>query len=178
VNLSARLLQDTEFPAMLRGLLQQHGARPEMLEIEITESAMMLDTARALRVIREIHKLGTVLSVDDFGTGFSSLGYLRDLPVHALKLDKSFVLHLSERPEDRVIVDSTLQMAHALGLEVVAEGVETEWVARYLAAAGYDYAQGYLYSAALPGADCVKWMQSFNADAQLNTFRSDARIAS
>jgi sensor c-di-GMP phosphodiesterase-like protein len=103
------------------------------------------------------------MSVDDFGTGFSSLAYLRDLPVHALKLDKSFVLHLHERAEDRSIVNSTVRMAHELRLQVVAEGVETEWAARYLAAAGYDYAQGYCYSAALPAAECKAWMQDFNA---------------
>jgi EAL domain-containing protein (putative c-di-GMP-specific phosphodiesterase class I) len=149
-----------------------------MLELEITESAMMQDTERALRVIREIHALGTVMSVDDFGTGFSSLGYLRDLPVHALKVDKSFVLNLRERPDDRIIVDSTVQMAHALGLQVVAEGVETEWVARYLANAGYDYAQGYKYSPAKPAHECKVWMNAFNGESQLNPAWPEARAAS
>lgn len=162
VNLSARLLQDTEFPARLRTLLEACHADPHALELEITESAMLLDPARALRVVREIHQLGVVLSIDDFGTGFSSLGYLRDLPVHALKLDKSFVLHMHERADDRIIVDSTVQMAHALQLQVVAEGVETDWAAQYLAKAGYDYAQGYRYSPALPAAGCREWMQAFN----------------
>ncbi len=91
VNLSARLLQDTAFPAHLQKLLEQSGVSAPSLELEITESAMMLDPARALRVIQEIHKLGVLISIDDFGTGYSSLGYLRDLPVHALKLDRSFV---------------------------------------------------------------------------------------
>ena len=85
---------------------------------------MMLDPARALRVIQEIDKLGVLISIDDFGTGYSSLGYLRDLPVHALKLDKSFVAGMRNNADDRIIVESTAQMAHALRLELVAEGVE------------------------------------------------------
>jgi diguanylate cyclase (GGDEF)-like protein/PAS domain S-box-containing protein len=162
VNLSARVLQDVEFPARLRAMLAAHEANPMQLELEITESAMMLDPARAMRVVREIHALGVFLSIDDFGTGYSSLGYLRELPVHALKLDKSFVQHLQARAEDRSIVNSTVRLAHELRLQVVAEGVETEWVARYLAEAGYDYAQGYLYSPALPAEDCRRWMSAFN----------------
>ena len=150
MNLSARLLQDTAFPARLQQLLEQSGVSPPSLELEITESAMMLDPARALRVIQEIDKLGVLISIDDFGTGYSSLGYLRDLPVHALKLDKSFVLGMRNNTDDRIIVESTAQMAHALRLELVAEGVETEWDAQFLAAAGFDYAQGYRYSGALP----------------------------
>ena len=86
-----------------------------------------------------------LISIDDFGTGYSSLGYLRDLPVHSLKLDKSFVMGMRNNSDDRIIVESTAQMAHALKLELVAEGVETEWDAQFLTVAGYDYAQGYRY---------------------------------
>ena len=114
VNLSARLLQDTGFPARLRELLEESGVSAASLELEITESAMMLDPARALRVIQEIDKLGVLISIDDFGTGYSSLGYLRDLPVHSLKLDKSFVMGMRNNSDDRIIVESTAQMAHAL----------------------------------------------------------------
>jgi EAL domain-containing protein (putative c-di-GMP-specific phosphodiesterase class I) len=128
---------------------------------------MMLDPARALRVIQEIHKLGVLISIDDFGTGYSSLGYLRDLPVHALKLDKSFVLGMRNNGDDRIIVESTAQMAHAMRLELVAEGVETEWDAQFLAAAGYDYAQGYRYTGALPSDQCLAWMAEFNSTAML-----------
>jgi EAL domain-containing protein (putative c-di-GMP-specific phosphodiesterase class I) len=163
VNLSARVLQDVSFPRKLKAMLATAQADPSRLELEITESAMMLDAARALRVVREVHALGVVLSIDDFGTGFSSLGYLRDLPVHALKLDRSFVMHLQHRAEDRVIVDSTVQMAHALKLQVVAEGVETRWAADYLRAAGFDYAQGFLFSGALSSTECERWMRKFNA---------------
>jgi diguanylate cyclase (GGDEF)-like protein/PAS domain S-box-containing protein len=167
VNLSARLLQDTHFPAQLQRLLERSGVSAPSLELEITESAMMLDPARALRVIQEIHKLGVLISIDDFGTGYSSLGYLRDLPVHALKLDKSFVMGMRNNGDDRIIVESTAQMAHAMRLELVAEGVETEWDAQFLAAAGYDYAQGYRYSGALPPDKCLAWIAEFNSTAML-----------
>jgi diguanylate cyclase (GGDEF)-like protein/PAS domain S-box-containing protein len=165
VNLSARLLQDTDFTNVLRGLLEKHRVPGEALELEITESAMLYDSERALRVIRDIHALGIALSIDDFGTGFSSLGYLRLLPVHAVKLDKSFVTHLHERADDRSIVNSTVRMAHELGLQVVAEGVESEWTAQYLKQAGYDYGQGYRYSPAIPAEECRRWIVNFNGAA-------------
>jgi diguanylate cyclase (GGDEF)-like protein/PAS domain S-box-containing protein len=167
VNLSARILQDTAFPAHLAGLLSASGVSAASLELEITESAMMLDPARALRVIQEIDKLGVLISIDDFGTGYSSLGYLRDLPVHSLKLDKSFVMGMRNNTDDRIIVESTAQMAHALRLELVAEGVETEWDAQFLAVAGYDFAQGFHYSRALPAAKCLAWIVEYNATAMM-----------
>jgi diguanylate cyclase (GGDEF)-like protein len=167
VNLSARLLQDTSFPALLEALLRDCGVPPASLEVEITESAMMMDPARALRVVQDIHALGVLISIDDYGTGFSSLGYLRDLPVHALKLDKSFVMGMCNSENDRIIVESTAQMAHGLGLELVAEGVEGEWEAGVLAAAGYDFAQGFHYSRALPADKCYAWIIEFNAAASL-----------
>jgi EAL domain-containing protein (putative c-di-GMP-specific phosphodiesterase class I) len=167
VNLSARLLQDTAFPARLRQLLQESGVSAASLELEITESAMMMDPARALRVIQEIDKLGVLISIDDFGTGYSSLGYLRDLPVHSLKLDKSFVMGMRNNTDDRIIVESTAQMAHALRLELVAEGVETEWDAQFLAVAGYDFAQGFHYARALPAEKCLAWIVEYNATAMM-----------
>ncbi|MGH8196964.1 MAG: EAL domain-containing protein [Steroidobacteraceae bacterium] len=170
-NLSARLLQDTAFPERLRVLLASAQADAASLELEITESAMMLDPARALRIIQEIDRLGVLIAIDDFGSGYSSLGYLRDLPVHALKLDKSFVQSMRSRGDDRVIVESTVQMAHALRMQVVAEGVESEWDARFLAAAGYDFGQGYHFSAALPAAACAEWIVRFN-DAEQRVSRT------
>jgi len=163
VNLSARMLQDTGFPARLRQLLENSGVTATSLELEITESAMMLDPARALRVIQDIDKLGVLISIDDFGTGYSSLSYLRDLPVHSIKIDRSFITGMRNNTDDRIIVESTAQMAHAMRLELVAEGVETEWDAQFLAAAGFDYVQGYHYCAALPADQCLAWIAEFNA---------------
>ena len=174
VNLSARLLQDTGFPARLRQILERSGVSAASLGLEITESAMMLDPARALRVIQEIDKLGVLISIDDFGTGYSSLGYLRDLPVHALKLDRSFVSGMRNNADDRIIVESTAQMAHAMRLELVAEGVESAWDAEFLAAAGFDYAQGYHYCSALPAEPCLAWVAEFNANAMVTA--SDTTI--
>ncbi|HUQ08732.1 MAG TPA: EAL domain-containing protein, partial [Steroidobacteraceae bacterium] len=168
VNLSARLLQDTAFPGHLRELLLASGVAASSLELEITESAMMLDPARALRVIQEIDKLGVLISIDDFGTGYSSLGYLRDLPVHALKLDKSFVMGMRDNGDDRIIVESTAKMAHALKLELVAEGVESDWDADFLKAAGYDFAQGFRYSRALAPENFMAWVVEYNATALLS----------
>ena len=163
VNLSSRMLQDVTFPQQLRDLLIAAAVLPSRLELEITESAMMLDPARALRVVNEIHAMGVIVSVDDYGTGFSSLGYLRDLPLHALKLDKSFVMQANERADDRIIVESTVQLGHALKLQVVAEGVESEWHARFLTAMGYDFAQGFHFARAMPAANFFAWMRNFNA---------------
>jgi EAL domain-containing protein (putative c-di-GMP-specific phosphodiesterase class I) len=169
------LLQDTAFPAQLQRLLEQSGVTARGLELEITESAMMLDPGRALRVIQEIDKLGVLISIDDFGTGYSSLGYLRDLPVHALKLDKSFVMGMRNNADDRIIVESTAQMAHAMRLELVAEGVETDWDAQFLAAAGYDYAQGFRYCGAMPADRCLGWIAEFNATAMLSNAVASGR---
>jgi diguanylate cyclase (GGDEF)-like protein len=158
INVSARVLQDVEFPSMLRQLLRAAAIRAEQIELEITESAMLVDPERAKLIVKELHDLGVLISIDDYGTGFSSLGYLRDLQVHSLKLDRSFVVDLETRPQNRVIVESTAQMAHALGLQVVAEGVETKWVEDYLRSIGYDLAQGYFFARPMTAEDCGNWI--------------------
>jgi EAL domain-containing protein (putative c-di-GMP-specific phosphodiesterase class I) len=158
INVSARVLQDVEFPKRLQQLLGTTAILPKHIELEITESAMLVDPERAKQIVRELHGLGVLISIDDYGTGFSSLGYLRDLRVHALKLDKSFVVDLETRAQNRVIVESTAQMAHALGLQVVAEGVETQWVAEYLRSIDYDLAQGYLFARPMAAEDFSRWI--------------------
>jgi diguanylate cyclase (GGDEF)-like protein/PAS domain S-box-containing protein len=163
VNLSARMLQDRSFPQTLERMISEAGISASDLEIEITESAMMLDPDRALKNIQAIYSLGVKISIDDFGTGYSSLSYLRDLPLQALKIDKSFIMSMRTRKDNRVIVESTLQMAHALGLQVVAEGVETAWEESYLVKCGCDLAQGYLYAPALPSEEYISWSHRFNA---------------
>jgi diguanylate cyclase (GGDEF)-like protein/PAS domain S-box-containing protein len=165
INISARVLQDLDFPERLKALLAESSTKPEQIELEITESAMMLDPDRARLIVKELHALGTPISIDDYGTGFSSLGYLRDLRVQSLKLDKSFVVDLETREQNRVIVESTVQMAHALGLEVVAEGVESEWTCAYLKSIGYDLGQGYLFARPMSADDCCSWTLRFNGNA-------------
>lgn len=165
INVSARVLQDRDFPQRFAALLAAASAQPEHVELEITESAMLVDPRRAKDIVGRLHGLGVPIAIDDYGTGFSSLGYLRDLKVHSLKLDKSFVIDLETRAENRVIVESTVQMAHALGLTVVAEGVETEWVESYLKSVGYDLGQGYRFARPMPADDCARWIAHFNRDA-------------
>jgi diguanylate cyclase (GGDEF)-like protein/PAS domain S-box-containing protein len=166
INISARVLQDTEFPARFRRLLQESAIEPAQIELEITESAMLVDHERARHIVKELHGLGVLIAIDDYGTGFSSLGYLRDLRVHALKLDKSFVVDLETREQNRVIVESTAQMAHALGLQVVAEGVETQWVESYLRSVGYDLGQGYVFARPMSAEDLGSWVQRFKREPQ------------
>jgi EAL domain-containing protein (putative c-di-GMP-specific phosphodiesterase class I) len=174
INLSARILQDVGFPAKLAGMMRDTGVRPEHFELEITESAMMIDPQRALSVIGRLSALGVLISIDDYGTGYSSLAYLRDLPVHALKLDKSFVMNMQHHG-DRVIVESTVQLAHALNLKVVAEGVETAVDAAFLKTCGYDYGQGYLYSAALEPDALLKWIRRYDTAMLTEDRRSPTR---
>lgn len=165
VNLSAHMLRDISLPSRLAQLLSQHEVLPDVLELEITEGAMMFDAARALTIIRGIRELGVQVAVDDYGTGFSSLSYLRDLTVHALKLDRSFVSDLETNPGSRIIVRSTVALAHALQLQMVAEGVETAWQAEFLRGHGCDYAQGYCYARALKPGECTDWLRRQNAKA-------------
>jgi EAL domain-containing protein (putative c-di-GMP-specific phosphodiesterase class I) len=167
VNLSARVLQDANFPGRLAAKLSRFDTDPDLLELEITESAMMLDPDRAQSTVHDLRGLGVQISIDDYGTGFSSLGYLRDLQAHSLKLDKSFVIDLEKREHNRLIVESTARLAHALGMQIVAEGVETEWVRDYLTEIGYDLGQGYLFSRPLEAADCFAWLCAYNAPRQL-----------
>lgn len=177
VNLSAHMLRDVTLPTRLAQLLSQHEVLPDILELEITEGAMMFDAARALTIIRGIRELGVQVSVDDYGTGFSSLAYLRDLTVHALKLDRSFVSDLETNPGSRIIVRSTVALAHALQLQMVAEGVETSWQADFLRGHGCDYAQGYYYAKALTAGDCSEWLRRQNAVADSSSARAEPQAA-
>src|SRR6185437_15395785 len=167
VNLSAHMLRDVTLPSRLARLLSEHEVLPDILELEITEGAMMFDAARALTIIRGIRELGVQVSVDDYGTGFSSLSYLRDLTVHALKLDRSFVSDLETNPGSRIIVNSTVALAHSLQLQMVAEGVETAWQAEFLRGHGCDFAQGYFYAKALRAGECANWLRQRNVAAHV-----------
>ena len=150
VNLSARNIRDMGLVERIEDLLGNSGFAPELLEFEITESALVDDPRLAREVLLAIRKLGCKLYFDDFGTGYSSLSYLVSLPVDALKVDRSFVKEMRRSPQARQVVESVISMAHSLGMGVVAEGVETEDDAAILRALGCDEAQGYLYGKPLP----------------------------
>lgn len=158
VNLSSRSLLDYGIVRSIRRFLQEHSLPAERLELEITESAMMEDPPRALKVLQAIHELGVGLLIDDFGTGYSSLSYLKKLPVHALKIDYSFVLSMLEDEQDKIIVNSTINLAHNLGLEVVAEGVENERTLRALQIMGCDFIQGHFLHRPVPAAEVEAWL--------------------
>lgn len=159
VNLSTRDLMSAELPHLIGELLKTHQVPPHLVCLEITESSVMDDPDRALEVLLGLHGLGLKLSVDDFGTGFSSLTYLKKLPVDELKIDRSFVYRMIDDPDDRMIVRSTVELAHNLGLKVVAEGVETQACLEALRALGCDMAQGYLFSHALRRVKLEAWLR-------------------
>ena len=158
VNLSARTLHDSRFPNRVEDLLETHGVAAEQLELEITESVIMVDPARALDILTRLNRMGISLSIDDFGTGYSSLSYLKKLPVKAVKIDKSFVMHMTQDQNDAQIVRSTIDLAHNLGLKVIAEGVENQEVWNRLLALGCDEAQGYHMSRPLPAPGLTQWL--------------------
>src|SRR3954451_8412348 len=150
VNLSARSFLDTQLAVEIPRLLAKWDVDAELLELEITESMLMTDPARAEATLDRLSRIGLTLSVDDFGTGYSSLANLKRLPVDVIKIDKSFVMEMAVDASDAAIVRSTVDLAHNLGLRVVAEGVESEDAWRHLEALGCDFAQGYYLSRPLP----------------------------
>ncbi|MDO3386309.1 EAL domain-containing protein [Gilvimarinus sp. SDUM040013] len=158
VNLSARNLLDDNLPSLVRRMLYQHNLPGNALDLEITESAIMTDPARALRNLDELHELGVGLSVDDFGTGYSSLAYLKRLPIHTLKIDNSFVRQMLESHRDDIIVKSTIQLAHNLEINVVAEGVEDQVLLDRLMAMGCDDAQGYFIGRPMNAEALADWI--------------------
>ena len=159
VNLSAYDLRDTSLPETVSELLAATTTSPEKLTLEITESAMMSDLGNATVLLSRIKEMGVGIAIDDFGTGFSSLSYLKKLPVRDLKIDKSFVINMSHDESDAMIVHSTIDLAHNLGLIVVAEGVENQEVLERLQALGCDLIQGYHLCHPLPPDQLENWLR-------------------
>ncbi|MEN8262396.1 MAG: EAL domain-containing protein [Nitrospirota bacterium] len=159
VNLSARNLLDLQFPKEVETLLKKWEVDPACLEFEITESAVMTDTGYALEIIRQLNEMGVRFSIDDFGTGYSSLAHLRKLPVNEIKIDKSFVTNMTNDESDAMIVRSTIDLAHNLGLSVIAEGVETIEMLDMLGKLGCNGAQGYYICRPLPAVEFAEWLK-------------------
>ena len=158
VNVSARDLHDDTFCNRVREALDRTGVPASFLELELTERVVMADPERALENLTALSRLGVRLSLDDFGTGYSSLAYLRRLPVTEIKIDKSFVLRMDVDDEDATIVRSTIDLAHGLGLRVLAEGVETAETWQRLSELGCDAAQGYFLSRPHPAPVITDWL--------------------
>jgi diguanylate cyclase (GGDEF)-like protein len=153
VNVSTRQLEDPDFALVVATALADAGLKPESICLELTESALMGAAANSLECLYALKDLGVYVGIDDFGTGHSSLARLRSLPVEVLKVDRSFIDGLGTEREDSAVVAAILSLAHALGLHVIAEGVETPLQAHQLAALGCSVAQGFLWSPAVPAAE-------------------------
>jgi diguanylate cyclase (GGDEF)-like protein len=161
VNLSPQILLDLELPREIEQMLSRVGAPADSLELEVTESAIIYDPRRAQTVLDGLSRMGLRIAIDDFGTGYSSLVSLKNLPVSTIKIDKSFVMAMNEDNNDAAIVKSTIQLGHNLGLEVVAEGVETPTAWARLAEMGCDVAQGFYLSRPLDGARFMSWLGAY-----------------
>lgn len=159
VNLSARSLQDISLPTSILEQLTESGVAAEHLILEITESAVMSNPDDALEILTELDRMGVKLAIDDYGTGYSSLAYLKQLPVDELKIDKSFVMDMEENENDAVIVRSTIDLAHNLGLKVTAEGVETQGVWDLLNMLGCDRSQGFFMGRPMPMEKLRDWLK-------------------
>ncbi|MFB9237498.1 putative bifunctional diguanylate cyclase/phosphodiesterase [Plantactinospora siamensis] len=160
VNVAARTLADPQFPALVDGLLAEYGVPAERLTLEVRESGVLDGTERPLPILHRLREIGVRLSVDDFGTGYASLSYLRRLPVHEVKVDRSFVQGMATDPVDLAIVNAVVTLSQQFGLAVVAEGVESELTLELLQDIGCQIAQGFLFSRPLPYERLAAWVEA------------------
>lgn len=160
INLSPHQLRHSDLPARIRDAMDRHNLSPSQLVCEITETAMMENVNSERSVLDQIAALGVRLSIDDFGTGYSSLAHLRNIPARQIKIDRSFVTDLVGNVDAQAILDAVVRLAHALRMEVVAEGVETEEQRSMLVQLGCDILQGYLFSRPMPADAVSKWVES------------------
>jgi diguanylate cyclase (GGDEF)-like protein len=167
VNLSARHLRDPSFAMELLQEVERHAVDPRRIELEITETALMSDPEKAMEVLRILTGAGIRIAMDDFGTGFSSLAYLRHLNLNTLKIDRCFIKDITNNSNDLTIVRSTLRMAHSLELEVVAEGIEERSHYEMLRELGCDVGQGYWIAKPMPAVALPTWVDAWERGRQL-----------
>ncbi len=165
VNLSPRCLLEADLPAKVQAILRQHGLSAHLLRLEVTETSIMADPARAITILTALQQAGVSLSLDDFGTGYSSMSYLKRLPVDELKIDRSFVTDMLTAGNDSVLVRSSIDLGHNLGLSVVAEGVEDSATMDRLAGLGCDVVQGYHLARPMPPEALMKWLTTRQENA-------------
>lgn len=158
LNISPRVLLDHDFPTHVAAMLKEFDLPGDSIIMELTESTLLVDPVRAVEIIHTLSDLGVKVEIDDFGTGYSSLAYLKSLPISALKIDQSFVTDIVRDNQNEVIVQSTVQMAHNLGLQVVAEGVEDEATLLKMIRLGCDLIQGYYFAKPIPGDEVQLWL--------------------
>jgi EAL domain-containing protein (putative c-di-GMP-specific phosphodiesterase class I) len=159
VNVSVKQLQQADFLDALGAAVGANGGANTLIDLEITESVMMIDVEDNIGRLRALREMGLDIAIDDFGTGYSSLSYLIKLPVNALKIDQSFVATMASSPESMTVVTTIISLAHALGMKVVAEGVETEEQAKILRLFKCDEFQGYLASPAMPAHEVAAYLR-------------------
>jgi histidine ammonia-lyase len=176
VNVSTRNLIEADFAGVVASLLDKWGVAPRLLELEITETAIVTDHFRCLTVLEQLSALGVRVSVDDFGTGYTSLAYLKRLPIEEVKVDRSFVTDMACSENDAVIVRSTIELCRNLGLRVVAEGVESSDVWEDLMGLGCDVAQGYLMSRALPPDELLTWIERLSESGTSRIWSNDSLV--
>jgi EAL domain-containing protein (putative c-di-GMP-specific phosphodiesterase class I) len=160
VNLSSRQFQQLDLVQQIQAALQHCQLDPELLELEITESVVMHNPEEVASLLAAIRRLGVHISIDDFGTGYSSLAYLKKFPINALKIDRSFVSDLPHDQDDVAIVESIIGMTRSLGIDVVAEGVETREQLEFLQSRGCGEVQGYYFSKPLPPEEMTKLLRN------------------
>jgi diguanylate cyclase len=168
INVSVRDLHRPELVDHLSSMLTDRGVSPNQVQLEITEGALMADTRRVLVTLHRLDRLGVALSLDDFGTGYSSLQHLRRLPLAEVKIDRSFVLGMTSDPDDAAVVGSIIDLARALGLRVVAEGVEEDSTRRMLINGGCEVAQGWLYARPMPADALISWLGRYRPAPSLD----------
>ena len=161
VNISALNLQEPGFADNIVTLLEHHGIEPSRLILEVTETATMINPKDALAALRSLHDAGIRLAIDDFGTGYSSLSYIRKLPVHEIKIDRSFVMEMDANRDDATIVRTTINMCHDLGFEVVAEGVESSNTCELLRTMSCDIIQGFHLARPMPDERVAPWLDEY-----------------
>jgi diguanylate cyclase (GGDEF)-like protein len=174
INLSVHQLRQVDLAERVQESLQKYGVPPELITFEVTESAAMEDPQASLRIFEKLSQINVSLSIDDFGTGYSSLSYLRKLPARQLKIDRSFVQDLEREEDARSIVKAVIKLSHALGLEVVAEGVETQGQQDILRELGCDQLQGFLYAKPMSAANLQMW--ALGDDGRLTTANNDQTL--
>ena len=164
INVSGRQFRQPEFVAMVRRVLADSNLKPDLLELELTESCLMDNPKQVRRILRELKSYGIQIAVDDFGTGYSSLSYLKYFPLDRLKIDRSFIRDVTRKEDDAKIVQAIIILAHTLGLSVIAEGVETEDQLEFLRRYGCDEIQGYLYGKPMDSSSFLEFCRQQNAE--------------
>jgi EAL domain-containing protein (putative c-di-GMP-specific phosphodiesterase class I) len=162
VNISSVDLQDPLFVANVQQALNKHQLSAEHLSLEVTESAVMYDIEKAVELLAALRQLGIRLAMDDYGTGYSSMAQLKRLPIHEMKIDKSFVMDLHHNKDDTIIVRSTIELGHNMGLILIAEGVESPEILQLLRQYGCDIAQGYGIGRPMPIDKFEQWWQQYH----------------